>query len=243
MTQLDLVRQTVATGSGTVRNSGEPFEYTVRYLTPHDIEQLGMLQHAVLRVLPPPIPIYVRDAVFFHRCITERGCVAGAWHGDRLVGYATLHVPENRDENYGVDLGLPEEELPYTAHLAGSAVHADYRGNHLQARLAELRDTFAREAGFRHLCGEVYPSNFVSIQNHLNVGYFLRGFRIDCHGDPNFMLHKELNHQPRLLDPHDLRESEADDVTRYRVLLQEGRWGFRAVVKDGTGSIVFGHFA
>ena len=46
----------------------------------------------------------------------------------------------------------------------------------------------------------------------------------------------------RLLDLHDLRESDPDDVARYQLLLQEGRWGFRTVVRDGTGSIVFGHF-
>jgi GNAT superfamily N-acetyltransferase len=169
--------------------------------------------------------------------------VVGAFHGVNLVAYATLHAPGVREENLGVDLGLPESELAYVAHLAGSAVDPEYRGNHLQSHLVDVREEFARQSGFRHLCGEVVPGNAISIHNHLAVGYYLKAFRFDHLGEPNFVLDKELQRPPRSLLATRLRERTTLDVAGFREMVEAGRWGFRTMNRPNGANIVFGRFA
>ena len=237
------IRRIQLPGYGTIRESDERFRYTIRVLNRDHVEQVWTLQQTVLAPLSPPLPLYVRDQAFFLRCMKEVGCVVGALHEGRLIAYATLHAPESEEENLGVDLDLPDSELRYVAHLAGSAVDPVYRGNHLQSHLVDLREAFARQAGFRHLCGEVVPDNSISIGNHLTLGYLLKGFRIDCLGEPNFVLDKELRRQPRLLTPFDLRETVVDDVVGFLAMIRDGRWGFRTVNRQNGPHIVFGRFA
>jgi GNAT superfamily N-acetyltransferase len=236
------IRRREIPGTGVFRQGGRRFRYTLRVLAPEHVEDVWRLQQKVLEPLTPPLPLYVRDREFFHRCMAELGSVVGAFHRDRLVAYATLHAPGVSGENLGTDIGLSRRELPFVAHLAGSAVDPAYRGNHLQSVLVDLRETFAREAGFRHLCGEVIPGNAVSIRNHLAVGYYLKAFRIDRLGDPNFVLDKELR-GPRPLLPVTLTESRVDDIDGFRAMMRDGRWGFRTGERDGTTSIIFGCFA
>jgi GNAT superfamily N-acetyltransferase len=230
-------------GSGVTRASATSFRYAVEFLATEHVDQVWRLQQTVLAPLAPPLPLYVRDRDFFRRCIEGVGCVVGAFHHDRLIAYATLHAPQRGEDNLGIDLGLPERDLPFVAHLAGSAVDPVYRGNRLQSRLVGVREEFARRAGFRHLCGEVVPGNSVSIRNHLSVGYRLKAFRIDRLGDPNFVLDKELHpgaHSPSWVE---WRESATDDVPGFRRMMRAGLWGFRTVNRSKGMNIVFGRFA
>ena len=153
MTPGENLRGTERAGTGVIRETAEPFEYFVEFLTVKHVPQLASLQHVILEVAPKPLPLYVRDEPFFAKCASECGCVVGAWHGDRLIGYAVLYVPRHGEENYGTDLGLPDDELRYVGHLAGSGVEPLYRGNKIQSLLVDARAVFAESAGYYHVCG------------------------------------------------------------------------------------------
>lgn len=242
-THLDDLRRTELPGYGVLRESGRRFRYSVRVLDSHHVDEVLGLQEIVLSPLRPPLPLYVRDQEFFLKCIDEIGCVVGALHEGRLIAYATLHAPGVHGENLGTDLGLTGGALNSVAHLAGSAVHPAYRGNRLQSRLVELREEFARQAGFEHLCGEVIPGNSISIRNHLAVGYFLKAFRIDRLGEPNFVLDKELQCGAPMLRPCELAEASTDDIRGFREMMRRGRWGFRTADRALGTVIEFGRFA
>ena len=225
--RLDELRRVELPGQGVLRDTGAPFQYSVRVLGTDRVSEIVDLQNRVLAPLSPPLPLYVRDHAFFDRCIRGVGCVVGAIHDGRLIAYATLNAPGASDVNLGRSIGLADADLPFVAHLSGSAVDPRYRGNRLQSRLVDLRERFAREAGFEHLCGEVVPGNAVSIRNHLAVGYLLKAFRIDGLGDPNFVLDKPLQQPPPHLMPCRIRETATDDVAGFREMMSQGRWGFR----------------
>jgi GNAT superfamily N-acetyltransferase len=239
----DAVRQITASGEGTIRETGDPFAFSLRFLTGRDAAEVYRLQQRVLEVAPRPLPLYVRDREFFARCAVERGCVVGAWHEDELIGYAVLHVPLPGEENYGAQLRLPDAELGHVGHLGGSGVHPRYRGNKIQSRMVDLRRAYAHAAGYHHMCGEVLPSNIISIRNHLDRGYFLKGFKIDRFELSVFLLHSDTRGSPRRLDETDMPEAPIDDTATYRRMLQAGRWGFRVTKRDDRWNLCYGRFA
>ena len=170
------IRKVLIEGAGTIRNTGEPFEYRIRLLGDSDVDEICRLHRLILNSLPDQLLLYERDSDFFAGCVRGQGCVVGALAGDALVGYATMWFPGPGDDNYGTYLDLPRDELPHVAHLAGSSIHPRFRGNGLQLQLLRLRTAFASGAGYYHQCGEVLPGNVISIENHLSCGYFLKDF-------------------------------------------------------------------
>lgn len=226
---------------GRFRSSGEPFEYRVRLLDPSDVDRLVELHEEILASLPDPLLLYRRDEDFFLGCI-EDGCVAAAEHGSRLMAYAALHVPGLEGTNYGRDIGLRGEELLEVGHLAGSAVAPPYRGNGMQRELVALRNRFALRSGHHHLCGEVVPTNVISIINHLATGFYLKGHRIDEFGDRCFILHSDLRREPERVPGDEAVEAPIDALDRYVELADRGRWGFEVVQPDDDYLIRFGRF-
>ena len=237
----ELARSELA-GIGTIRETGKTFPFRVRFLTLDDIEPLLVLHHHVLDSLAEPLLLYERDHDFYHRCITDAGCVVGAFRDHEMVAYATLFTPSEGEENYGVFLDLSPEDLLHVGHLAGSAVHPRYRGSQIQRILVEVRGLYAHSTGFHHLCGEVLPANSVSIENHLAEGYFLAGFRIDRYGLPCFILHKDMRRELSLVEEKGVRDLPLLDMDGYQEMLREGRSGFEVVKQKDAWHIRFGFF-
>jgi GNAT superfamily N-acetyltransferase len=230
------------TGRGIRRGDGVEFDYEVRFLTPTDVPLLLDLHKVVIDNLPEPVVLYERDADFFERCTSDRGCVVGALHAGRMISYAALFRPGPGEENYGEDLGLPHEELMNVGHLAGSAVRPEYRGNGLQAMLVDLRTRFARENGIQHMCGEVLPMNIISIANHLAEGFLLKADKIDKIGLVCYVLHMRLDIDERGSPVEDVVDRNARDPVVCCNAMRDGRWGYE-VVREGRGPhIRFGRF-
>lgn len=229
-------------GEGRFRSSGEPFAYESRLLAPADVDALLGLHEEIMDALPDPLLLYRRDAGFFHQCVTE-GCVAGALHGTRLMAYAALFAPGLTRTNYGRDLGLEDDDLLAVGHLAGSAVAPPYRGNRLQRELVALRNCFALQNGHYHMCGEVVPTNVISIINHLSQGFFLTGHRIDDFDDRCFILHADVRESPGLIEGEEVVQSPLSDLDRYMELVDDGYWGFEVVKPDDVWHLRYGRFA
>ncbi len=234
---------TVFSGEGTLRATGATFRYDVRLLDPSESRVVAALHRHVVSLLPPKLYLYERDERFFRDCLDAGGCVVGAFHGENMIGYATLQRPGAGKENYGEDLGLPPEALDRVGHLAGSAVKAEYRGNGLQRLLAESRDRAAHALGVEHMCGEVVPSNVISIANHLRQGYHLEVDKVDRFDLVCFVLHKRLSEDPRSEPSGQVFEVPAGDLDECRVQFRAGRCGFEVVRPTAGAHIRFSHFA
>ena len=213
------IRKVLIEGAGTIRNTGEPFEYRIRLLGDSDVDEICRLHRLILNSLPDQLLLYERDSDFFAGCVRGQGCV----------------------------VGLPRDELPHVAHLAGSSIHPRFRGNGLQLQLLRLRTAFASGAGYYHQCGEVLPGNVISIENHLSCGYFLKGFRVDDfrfdqEGVPHFILHQDTRRQPRRKESVNPLDSSIDDIAIYHQRLEEGLWGFRVFYKARGPRLAFGLF-
>ena len=242
---IELLRRTAQTGTGELASAARHFSYVLRYLDESDIPAIVELHGTIVGSLPNRLLLYRRDRPFFTACI-ERVCVAVAFDGDRAIGYAASSIPATDEENYGADLGLGPDQLTHVAHLSGSAVLPEYRGNGIQARLLHMRAAFMHSAGFHHQCGEVLPRNVISIQNHLAAGYYLKGFRIDDFrfdnkGVPHFLLHTDTRAEHLRADAPDT-EFPAHDLERYRQMLRDGYWGYRIHYEAGTPRLACARF-
>jgi len=238
---IDELREVRIQRLGYFRGSGEPFPYVVRLLGADDVDRLMELHEEIIASLPDPLILYRRDACFFRECVTE-GCVAGALDGERLFAYAALFVPGLARTNYGRDLGLEGDELMAVGHLAGSAVAPPYRGNRLQRELVALRNRYAVRSGRHHMCGEVVPTNVISIINHLAEGFYLSGHRIDDYGDRCYVLHADLRHEPSRVPGDETVEIPVSDIAGYVELIADGRWGYRVEKRDEVWHLLFGRF-
>jgi len=229
-------------GEGRFKTSGELFEYESRLLTVSDLAALLELHDEIMASLRDPLLLYRRDVDFFEECVRD-GCVAGAIHGARLIAYAALFVPGLDRTNYGRDLGLRGDDLLAVGHLAGSGVAPPYRGNRLQRELVVLRNCYAARSGHHHMCGEVVPTNVISIINHLAGGFYLCGHRIDDFGDRCFILHADLRRPPLRLPGDGTVEASISDLGRYVELVDGGRWGFEVVKREDVWTLRYGRFS
>lgn len=87
------------------------------------------------------------------------------------VGFLVVHIPSEQEENLGRAAGLPDKELPYTAHMEAVAVLPEYRGHGIQRMLMMEAEKELRRRGFRYAAGMISPSDPYSMGNCVKMGY------------------------------------------------------------------------
>lgn len=89
----------------------------------------------------------------------------------RLVGAFDALYPKLDAYNYGYLLGYSENDLQRVVNMDTAAVHPDYRGKGLQAKLMQYAETEIQRSGDRILLCTVHPDNQYSLHNVLKQGY------------------------------------------------------------------------
>lgn len=88
-----------------------------------------------------------------------------------IAGYFAARFPKDAPDNLGLDVGLPEEELPFVAHGELAVVAPAFRGQGLQLRLLEALEGRLCRLGYRHLLCTIHPENRFSRRNMEAAGY------------------------------------------------------------------------
>lgn len=114
-----------------------------------------------------------------------------AMDGDRLAAAFDILRPGLASYNYGYDLGLMQEELLQVIHMDTAAVHRDYRGLGLQARMVHTAEQALSEQGKRILLCTVHPENSFSLNNMLKQGYQIQK-RVAKYGSQRYILRKDI---------------------------------------------------
>jgi len=113
-----------------------------------------------------------------------------AMEEDRLAAVFDVLHPGLNSYNYGYDLDLCEEELLQVVHMDTSAVHPDYRGLGLQARMVHMAEQ-ELSGRKRILLSTVHPENRFSLNNMLNQGYGIQK-RVGKYGSERYVLRKDI---------------------------------------------------
>jgi len=114
-----------------------------------------------------------------------------AEENNRMAAIFDVLYPGMESFNYGYDLGLSQEELLRVVHMDTSAVHSDYRGLGLQARMIRMAEEELSGKGHRILLCTVHPENRFSLNNLLGLGYAIQK-RVEKYGSERFVLRKDI---------------------------------------------------
>jgi len=142
------------------------------------------MEHQEWFYLDPPD--FVREAM-------EQGSMElwVAMDGDTMAAALDILRPGMESYNYGFDLGLSEEELLRVVNMDSAAVHPDYRGQGLQARLIQCAEEQLKQEGNRILLCTVHPDNRFSLQNVQNQGYVIQK-KLAKYGSVRYLLRKDI---------------------------------------------------
>jgi hypothetical protein len=111
-------------------------KYIIRFLTEDDLQDIIKLQKIVLSNLKDP-EIYHPASQEILKEYLRKDFAIGVVIDEGLIGFGSIHVPGDEQENLGRDIGMPKEDLNKVAHFQFSFVHPDYRGDFLQNKLAK----------------------------------------------------------------------------------------------------------
>jgi len=206
----------------------------VRLLTADDVADAEALHRRARASLTDPTTLRLDTAAFFRDHLGERGCIIGVFQQRRMIAYGVLGFPDRRDDDWGRDVRLPDDEVERLAYLDGASVDAGWRGCGLQRALALIRLELARARGRRHALSTVAPKNFYSWRNLMMVGLRIKGMAVKYGLGWRFILHARIGAQVDALEgPSGV--ARLDDYALQRRLLQAGYWG-HACVETASGA-------
>lgn len=110
---------------------------------------------------------------------------------NQIAAIFDILYPGLRDDNYGYDLGLPEAELLQVVHMDTAAVHPDYRGRGLQAKLLHMAEQELSGRGKKILLSTVHPENRFSLNNMLGQGYAIQK-QVGKYDSERYILRKDI---------------------------------------------------
>lgn len=150
---------------------------TIRMAMEEDASSIVDIMETVAKNLEDPEIYVTDDEAFIRRHIKDQGFTELAECDGGAVGFLIVHIPGDGPENLGRDAGLPDRELPFTAHMESAAVLPAYRGHGIQRMLMMEAEKELRRRGFHYAVGTVSPKNPYSMENCLKLGYLTAAVR------------------------------------------------------------------
>ena len=205
--------------------------YEKRFLNETHLEEAMKLQHFVAqnekKGLFCPMP---RDYVL--KQLRERLNCIGVFADKKLIALHMISFPQTGEENFGLDIDLPSEEIGQVAHLGAVAIHPEHRGRGLHNLVGDYHLEIIRCAGYRHVCATAAPENYLSLKFLTERGFEIRRL-CKKYGDYlRFVLQLDLKKQKKVaLESVNV---PCDDFAAQQNLLVQGYRGI-AVEKEQTG--------
>lgn len=226
---------------GTINNQvlrkKQPFYMKRLYL--EDLPAIEKVQDLVIKSLPEKAVLQPLTTEEFLFILNERGLLIGAYVDDQLIGFRALLIPEIDEEHLGLDIGLPEAELPYVIYQEISAVLPEYRGNRLQQKLAEviMKELPNLKEQFRYVCCTVAPMNIPSLKDKFTQDMHIAALKEKYGGMRRYILVKDLKNPAPHYTGH--TSAKIDDLLKQQQLLSDGYLGIGFRLVNGFHEIEF----
>lgn len=151
----------------TRNNTIKMVNYDMKFLNESHLDEILQLQDVVFYSLQNK-ELFVsdsRDFILNQVLKPGRGKAIGIFVADKLIAYRTIAYPGISDWNLGRELDIDESNLDKVVHLEATAVHPDYRGNRLQAKMLKHTINYVEGLGYHYIMSTVSPYNYPSLKS------------------------------------------------------------------------------
>ena len=206
--------------------------YEMRFMDESNLDEMMGLQEIVIHHLADKEIFRTRSVDYFQEHLQMEKSAIGVFCQDALIAYNILHFPGDNNDNFGLDINLPKDDLLNVVHLATIAVHPDFRGNSLQSKMQRAHLRMIANLGYKHVCCMVSPKNRPSLQNILSQGLTIKALKIKFQWHLRYIMHKNLL-SPCLIRPDVVRVNSRNILGQIN-LLNRGFQGFHlSKLSDG----------
>ncbi len=176
-------------------------DYVTRLLTRGDLTQLLILQDIVLANLPRPDIFEPYQPDWIRERIERQGYIIGVFVGQELAAFCHVYYPDvdDRECNYGFDLGLAAAERRHVVNLHMFCVHPRFRGNGIAVKLNRMA-LAEIEKGARqhyHVCSSVSPHNIYSLRVLFEARLQIEALALKYGGKLRYIVHRDLRRRNR----------------------------------------------
>jgi hypothetical protein len=206
--------------------------YEMRFMDGSHLRDIMKLQDIIIQSLADKEIFRTHSPDYFKDHFQMENSIIGTFTNDGLIAYSVLYFPGEREDNFGVDINLPQDELNKVVHLATVAVHPAYRGNSLQSMMQGINLEIARKMDYEHACCMVSPKNRPSLQNMFSHGLIIKALKVKFDWRLRYIMHKSLS-CPTIIGPEEVWIKSSDTEGQIN-LLNRGFLGFGLVeLPDG----------
>jgi hypothetical protein len=145
--------------------------FEIRLLSTSYLDDVMSVQNETFRALEDKSIYYPSCRGTFEDSLSGNGLVIGCFVEDALIGFRSIWLPGESEDNLGLDIGIDKKEhLMKVAHLERACVLPNFTGNRLQMRMTNHAIELAKRYGhFRYLCSTVAPTNYASMQDKFSA--------------------------------------------------------------------------
>lgn len=159
-----------------------------------DIPQIMHLMKTVKSTMPQKEWFVDDDEEYLSNILQGHGFIllAKPDSSDDLAAFFMVKFPGLSEDNLGRHLEFDSERLMQCVHMDSCVVHPDFRGHHLQSRMASLAEQQLRQMPYHYLLGTIHPENIYSMNSMLRCGYHIVKQTYLYGGLPRAILLKEI---------------------------------------------------
>lgn len=218
--------------------------FEIRLLSATHLDDVMLVQDQTFQALQDKTIYYPSSRDVFADSLSGKGLVIGCFVEDTLVGFRSIWLPMDSEENLGIDIGIKEANLKKVAHLERACVLPEFTGNRLQMRMTNHAIGLAKQHGyFRYLCSTVAPTNYPSMQDKFSADMAIVSLLKKYEDYYRYIFFRDIFSQPFLDQDltHLMSVDGSDIATQLKLLDQSPRFiGYKQHRLNGITRVSYG---
>ncbi len=202
------------------------FTYEIRFLEQQDLQNILELQNLIVSHLINPEIFQTNDEKFIINIFHTQEEIIGIFIQQELIAYLMVDIPSKEEDNLGIDIAVPHNELDKVAHLDNVVVHPIFRGFSFQLKLQSHAINIIKNKGYYHICSTVSPYNYPSLYNLLQSGLFIKALKPKYGGKIRYVCHQNMKKISEI-QTNSVIPVMNTDFDQQKALLQQDYCGYR----------------
>jgi len=233
--------------SGYLRHRLDQSEkcFEIKLLSAIHLDDVMLVQDKTFQSLQDKSIYYPSSRHVFEESLSGQGLVIGCFVEDSLIGFRSIWLPMDSEDNLGIDIGIDKKDhLRKVAHLERACVLPEFTGNRLQMRMTNHAIELAKQHGhFRYLCSTVAPTNYASMQDKFSADMYIVSLLKKYEDYYRYIFFRDILSPCILVKnlAHSLNIDGGDIESQIKLLHQSPQYvGYQQNRLDGATSVSYG---